>query len=675
MKGLRDAHAHRQSPGRGLASWYIPGRSDGFGDRLLMFDNSGTASLELLRFREALAKTPGFEKQLRERVRLLQGLHHHAFAAIRAVQHLDDEEGLTLVSEHAEGQRLSELFQRRPRKGVEADIVAWFIREMTPALAALQSLGPDVAHGALTPDRIVLTPGGHLSIVEHALGSALQGLELDQPTLWRDFGVAAPASESGSAPRIDARADVLQLASVALSMLLGRPLTQQDLQDHLPRLLDEVARSQSSSASSAPVAEPLRRWLARALQVDAQPYGSASDAQSDLDDLRPQTRSRTLGPASVPTRMHEGSGDTGIATIEPVPAGRTMLRPVPRSQEPRNMRHQPPLSDIADSFPSESIEEPTVMTEHAHEPADTEIKALRARLVQESAHDPEPELDIPMPLAAAQPDEPAPKLAPPLAIAPPRFVRSRWPRTVNSGIAAGLAALVVAEAAVIGVLATRKTAAPAASPLMVESLQPGDTVLINGKPVGSTPIQIAVGGDTRSLRVLSAAPPSFEGAAAASPAPPVVEAPAPRAAATLPEPAPPKQGGMRLQSPIELTVLQGDRVLGSTADPIFLSVGTHQVQLVNNALGFKATQSVTIRGGQIGTQRVDIPNGRLNLNAQPWARVAVDGVDKGETPLANVAVPIGDHEIVFRHPQLGEKRERVTVRADSVIRVTANLDR
>ena len=51
---------------RPLASWYTEGVSDGVGDRLLMFDNSGTTSLELLRFRAELVAVPGFEEALRD---------------------------------------------------------------------------------------------------------------------------------------------------------------------------------------------------------------------------------------------------------------------------------------------------------------------------------------------------------------------------------------------------------------------------------------------------------------------------------------------------------------------------------------------------------------------------------------------------------------------------------
>ena len=43
------------------ASWYAPGLSDGLGDRLLMFDNAGGASLELLRFRPEFSRAPLFE--------------------------------------------------------------------------------------------------------------------------------------------------------------------------------------------------------------------------------------------------------------------------------------------------------------------------------------------------------------------------------------------------------------------------------------------------------------------------------------------------------------------------------------------------------------------------------------------------------------------------------------
>ena len=51
----------------------------------------------------------------------------------------------------------------------------------------------------------------------------------------------------------------------------------------------------------------------------------------------------------------------------------------------------------------------------------------------------------------------------------------------------------------------------------------------------------------------------------------------------------------------------------------------------------------------------------------------IDGERIGETPIGNVTLPIGPHEIVFRHPDLGEKRHAVTVTMLSAARVSVDL--
>ena len=58
MNGMPSNHADPASSVDSLASWYTPGRSDGFGDRLLMFDNTGSEALELLRQRPQLSNIP-----------------------------------------------------------------------------------------------------------------------------------------------------------------------------------------------------------------------------------------------------------------------------------------------------------------------------------------------------------------------------------------------------------------------------------------------------------------------------------------------------------------------------------------------------------------------------------------------------------------------------------------
>jgi hypothetical protein len=187
----------------------------------------------------------------------------------------------------------------------------------------------------------------------------------------------------------------------------------------------------------------------------------------------------------------------------------------------------------------------------------------------------------------------------------------------------------------------------------------------------------------------SAPAPTAPAAPAQTPAPQPVAADPPPAVVvdqkpTAPEPldverlaAAQRSGGVRFVTPVELKVLQGERVLGSTADgPIILTAGNHQVDLINTALGIRIRQAVTFRAGQIGSVNVTIPPGRLSANVSSgWAEVFIDNRSVGETPLANISVPVGEHEVVFRHSDRGERRQTVTVRADQPVRVTAAFDK
>src|SRR5438477_11953246 len=109
-EALRDVRARPARPEQPLASWYAQGRSDGIGDRLLMFDNTGAPSFELLRFHGKWASASGFERALRQRVERLNQFQHPAFPHIRAVEYLDGADGLALVSTCTPGKRLSEMF-------------------------------------------------------------------------------------------------------------------------------------------------------------------------------------------------------------------------------------------------------------------------------------------------------------------------------------------------------------------------------------------------------------------------------------------------------------------------------------------------------------------------------------------------------------------------------------
>src|SRR5918995_174788 len=141
-----------------LASWYAQGLSDGLGDRLLMFDNSSAPSLELLRFRPDLADLPGFEAALREQVRRLDQFRHPSFARVRAVQRLEPDDDLALISNCTPGKRLSEVLHEARGPAFAAAL----IRQLAPALVLLQQHDAGSTHGVLSPDRIVVSPEGRL---------------------------------------------------------------------------------------------------------------------------------------------------------------------------------------------------------------------------------------------------------------------------------------------------------------------------------------------------------------------------------------------------------------------------------------------------------------------------------------------------------------------------------
>jgi hypothetical protein len=105
-----------------------------------------------------------------------------------------------------------------------------------------------------------------------------------------------------------------------------------------------------------------------------------------------------------------------------------------------------------------------------------------------------------------------------------------------------------------------------------------------------------------------------------------------------------------------------------------LPVGHHDLEVSSASLGIQQRLSVEIQAGRTAKASVTVPNGSLSVNALPWANVWVDGQPlTGTTPFANLPVPLGTHELIFRHPQLGEHRETVLVTAKVPVRLVADL--
>lgn len=150
----------------------------------------------------------------------------------------------------------------------------------------------------------------------------------------------------------------------------------------------------------------------------------------------------------------------------------------------------------------------------------------------------------------------------------------------------------------------------------------------------------------------------------------LVLTPAPAAPASV------SAGWLSIDAAAPLQIREDGKLLGSSeSERLLMPAGSHSLEFVNAELGFSQRTTVTVTPGKVSAVRVNLPNGTLSINAQPWALVWVDGTRVGETPIGNLVRPIGRHEVVFRHPELGERRETVTITTQQPARLGVDLRR
>ncbi len=138
----------------------------------------------------------------------------------------------------------------------------------------------------------------------------------------------------------------------------------------------------------------------------------------------------------------------------------------------------------------------------------------------------------------------------------------------------------------------------------------------------------------------------------------------------------PVGGWLTVTAPFDVQVREGSDIVGSSQmSRIMLAVGWHDVILASPSLGYEAPMRVNIGPGRVTGLLVDPPTAKVSLNARPWADVFIDSASAGQTPIANLTLAIGTHQVVFRHPQLGERRQSVVVSVRGPNRVSVDLTR
>jgi hypothetical protein len=218
-------------------------------------------------------------------------------------------------------------------------------------------------------------------------------------------------------------------------------------------------------------------------------------------------------------------------------------------------------------------------------------------------------------------------------------------------------------------LEMQSAATPAAlAQISITTDPPGARVTIDGQPSGASPL---------TLDGLTAGEHTVAVASATGSAEKKVTLTAGHIASvvfSLPKSSGPLGGWLSVSAPFDLQVTEHDEMIGASGSSrIMLAAGRHDIVLVNRALGYQEARRVEVTAGQTSQVRVDPPKVSMNVNARPWADVTIDGAEVGQTPISNTTVTVGTHQLVFRHPQLGERRQSVVVTAKGPNRVAVDL--
>lgn len=121
-------------------------------------------------------------------------------------------------------------------------------------------------------------------------------------------------------------------------------------------------------------------------------------------------------------------------------------------------------------------------------------------------------------------------------------------------------------------------------------------------------------------------------------------------------------GWIAVFAPIDLDIREGGTPLGTSGSGrLLIAPGEHVLDLANERYGFADRRSVVVRPGEVTAVNVDLPPVPLEIVAPESAEVLLDGRSLGRSPLGTQMVPVGTSVLVMRHPDLGERRQTLTL--------------
>ena len=195
----------------------------------------------------------------------------------------------------------------------------------------------------------------------------------------------------------------------------------------------------------------------------------------------------------------------------------------------------------------------------------------------------------------------------------------------------------------------------------IETQPAGARVLLDGKPAGDSPVSLEAVAAGRHTITLVSTSGSIKRTIRVE------------AGRTTKLDIPIFSGWVGIFAPFVVEVSESGKVIGTTEESrLMLTPGRHELTLVNRELGYQASRTVDIEPGEVRSLTLD-PRGAVSFNASPWAEVWIDGRKVGDTPIANLPLPLGIREVTFRHPQFAERRMSVTVKGDSASAVSVDF--
>lgn len=653
---------------------------DGLGRRHHADGNNGEP-LEVLVLRDELAAAPGFKEALRQQVERLASFRHPCFGHARSMARLiKSEAAIAVISDRVTGTRLSDVLDLASHQQHPIDMrtALWLTGQLVSAVAALHEQGADVFHGAVAAERVMVTSDARLILVEHVLGPAMSQLRLSRSDYWTKYRIALPLAVDGDV--FDQRTDVMQIGVVALALVLGHAVG-----DDFPARVGGPAEGTamlSAAAALELLPDDVRSWLSRALQFDSEePFSSAIEARDEFNRLL-----KGVDRIGCSDRFKAFmAGQDGHGVIAAAPAMPSVRAREEASPETPLRWPAPPPATVGDDDSAERSEplpqrvtRVTFGRERVIAAAVILVLIASASTVAARRYFRAPA--VPAPATGAlvvNTNPPGAMIAVDgedrgtsplrLDLAPGNHVvdviSDTGRRTIPVTIAAGSEVAHFIEA---------PQAAPAATgQLQIRTEPSGARITVDGQPRGISPALI----DGLAPGIHKVA---LEGALGS-----VVEDVTVQAGAVASLIVPlngaqgmPVSGWVAVSAPAEVQLYEDGRLLGSSrTDRIMALVGRHDLEIVNDALGFRTTRSVNVAAGRVTTIALDWPTGTIALNALPWANVWIDGALIGETPVGNLSLPIGPHAVVFRHPELGEQRYDALVTLKGPARLSADLRR